>query len=148
MRTVAVERAEPGPELPVYHCTVLAEPFARLVAVDNGEPETRSGGCAAVTVEPLGKPRFAIRLAGDVEIESAAASLVLMVITPPWTVDGVEVPVIESIFDSNVCTLAVMLIWLGLVGAPLTKLSVVPLTVRVSPAEKPGDSESLPEAPD
>ena len=50
MRTVAVERAEPGPELPVYHFTVLAEPLARLVADDNGEPETRSGGWAAVTV--------------------------------------------------------------------------------------------------
>src|SRR5690242_14164817 len=41
-----------------------------------------------------------------------------------------------------------MLIWLGLVGLPVTKVSVVPLTVIVSPAAKPGDSESLPEVPD
>ena len=34
IRAVADERAEPGPELPVYHCTVLADPagHARLAA--------------------------------------------------------------------------------------------------------------------
>jgi len=32
----------------------------------------------------------------------------LMVTTPPCTVEGVVVPVIESIFDSNDCTLAVV----------------------------------------
>ena len=31
---------------------------------------------------------------------------------------------------------------------PVTKLSVVPLIVRVSPAVKPGDSESVPVEPD
>src|SRR6201999_4407117 len=97
MRTVALDRAEPGPELPVYHCTVLAEPLTSWVAPVKGDgPLTRSGGWVAATVEPLAKPSELIALEGEVEIESAEALSVLMVMTPPWTVDGVEVPVIAS----------------------------------------------------
>ena len=56
-------------------------------------------------------------------------------------VDGVEVPVIESIFDSSVCTLSVTLTSLPV--APLaTKLIGVPLTVMVSPTANPGFSRS------
>src|SRR5262252_2173966 len=99
MRTVAVERAEPGPELPVYHCTVLAEPLVSCVAVDSGEPETRSGGCCAVTVLVPLKPSADNAPAGV--MENVAALGVLMVTTPPWTVEGVVVPVIPSIFDSS-----------------------------------------------
>src|ERR1700761_5964415 len=40
-----------------------------------------------------------------------------------------------------------MLTSLGPVGAPATRLSVVPSTVMVLGAVKPGDSESLPEVP-
>src|SRR5579872_4611268 len=77
IRTVAVERAEPGPELPVYHLTVLAEPLARLVADDSGEPDTRSGGWAAVMEAPL-KPSAASLPAGLVVIDRLDASSVLM----------------------------------------------------------------------
>src|SRR5580692_6007982 len=41
-----------APELPVYQATVSAEPLTSDVALLNGEPETRSGGCTAVTVAP------------------------------------------------------------------------------------------------
>ena len=93
IRTVAVERAEPGPELPVYHCTVLAEPLTRVVADCRRRAGTRSGGWVAVTVPPV-KPSAANAAAGEVVIERVEASSVLIVITPPWMVDGVEVPVI------------------------------------------------------
>ena len=70
-----------------------------------------------------------------------------MVITPPWTVDGVDVPVIASIFDSSVCTLSVTLIWLP-VAPDATKVIVVPLTVMVSFVAKLDVSEFVPEVPD
>src|SRR6185312_12258313 len=97
MRTVAVERAEPGPELPVYHCTVSAEPLTSLVAGEL-DVSTLSGGCCAATV-PLPKPSADNAPAGV--MENVEALGVLMVTTPPWTVDGVVVPVIWSIFDSS-----------------------------------------------
>ena len=53
MRAVDVERAEPGPELPVYQATVLAEPFVSDVADPSGVPLTRSGGCVAVIGEAV-----------------------------------------------------------------------------------------------
>ena len=70
-RTEAVERADPGPELPVYQPTVLAEPLTRLVAEASGEPLTRSGGVAAVTV-PL-KPSAANAAAFELVIERLEA---------------------------------------------------------------------------
>ena len=63
------------------------------------------------------------------------------------TVDGVPVPVIESIFASKVCTLSVMLSWLP-VAPDATKVIGVPLTVIVSPAAKLAASESVPAAPE
>ena len=68
-----------------------------------------------------------------------AASSVLIVITPPWMVDGVEVPVIESIFANRVWMLSVTLSWLP-VAPEATKVIGVPLTVMVSPAAKLGES--------
>ena len=62
-------------------------------------------------------------------------------------VEGVEVPVIESIFDSSVCTLSVILTSLP-VAPVATNVIGVPLTVIVSPAAKPGFSEFVPEPPD
>jgi hypothetical protein len=62
-------------------------------------------------------------------------------------VEGVEVPVIESIFDSSVCMLSVTLTSLP-VAPEATKVIGVPLTVMVSPAAKPGFSESVPAVPD
>src|SRR6185312_1106948 len=144
-RTVAVERAEPGPELPVYHLTVLAEPLTRLVADDKGEPDTRSGGWAALTV-PV-KPSAVKAVAFELVTESVEASSVCSVMTPPWIVDGVDVPVIWSIFDSSACTLSVTLSWLP-VAPEATKVSVVPSTVMVSPGAKLEVSESEPEVPD
>src|SRR5262249_24081511 len=79
-RAVAVERAQPGRELPVYHLPVVAEPLARLVADASGEPETRSGGCAVVMDVPV-KPSLANTPAGEPVIESDEASSVLMDIT-------------------------------------------------------------------
>ena len=59
MRAVDVERAEPGPELPVYQATVLAGvPLTSDVADPSGEPLTRSGGWVAVTVSAV-KPSAA-----------------------------------------------------------------------------------------
>ena len=52
-------------------------------------------------MDPLGKPRAAIAVAGEVEMENVDALGVLIVTTPPCTVEGVVVPVIESIFDSS-----------------------------------------------
>src|SRR6185437_6000828 len=62
-------------------------------------------------------------------------------------VEGVELPVMESIALRRLPTVAVVLIWPE-PAVPLTKVSVVPLIVSVSPAVKPGDSESVPVAPD
>src|SRR6516165_8228331 len=99
MRTIEDARADPGPELPVYHCTVLAEPLTSDVADPRGEPETRSGVCVAVAVPE--KPSAANAAAFELETDSVAASSVLSVIAPPWTVEGVEVPVIWSIVLSS-----------------------------------------------
>src|ERR1700746_3425334 len=101
---VAVERAEPGPELPVYQPTVFAEPFASDVALPSGEPETLSGGWAAVKgpappkAGALNPAAGAVPAAFELVMERLAALSVWIVMTPPETVDGVEVPVMESIF--------------------------------------------------
>ena len=139
-------RAEPGPELPVYQATVLADPLTRLVADPNGEPLTRSGGWVAVTV-PL-KPSAANAVALLLEIDSDDASSVRSVTTPPLTVEGFEVPVIASIFVSSVWTLSVTLIWLFPDAPDATKVMAWPLTVMVLPAAKFADSESVPAAPE
>ena len=60
IRAVDDARADPGPELPVYQATVLAEAVTSDVAELNGVPLTRSGGCGAVTLVPL-KPRLPSR---------------------------------------------------------------------------------------
>src|SRR5665213_290535 len=76
MRAVDEARADPGPELPVYHCTVLAGvPATSDVAELNGVPLTRSGGTGAVMLAPL-KPRFPIAPAGELDIDRLAASSV------------------------------------------------------------------------
>ena len=69
------------------------------------------------------------------------------VMTPSLTVDGVEVPVIESIFESSVWTLSVTLTWLP-VAPEATKVIGVPLTVMVSPGAKLVPSEFVPAPPD
>src|SRR5689334_21608938 len=62
-------------------------------------------------------------------------------------VDGVDVPVIASIFDNNVWTLSVTLSWLP-VAPDATKEIGVPSTVMVSPGAKLACNESVPAAPD
>ena len=53
MREVAVARADPVPDSPVYQVTVFAGvPATCDVALPNGEPATRSGGTAAGAAAP------------------------------------------------------------------------------------------------
>ena len=76
IRAVDEARADPGPELPVYHCTVLADvPATSDGAELNGVPLTRSGGTGAVMLLPV-KPRFAVAPAGELDIDRLAASSV------------------------------------------------------------------------
>ena len=77
----------------MYQDTVLAGvPLTSEVAAFNGEPDTRSGGWVAVTVE--GKPSAANAAVFELVTEKLAALSVCSVTTPPLMVDGVEVPVI------------------------------------------------------
>src|SRR6185312_5758035 len=112
MRATAVPRAGSLPNSPVYHETVLAGvPPIKLVAVANGGPLTRNGAGFAFAVAL--KPNAAKAAAFELETVRLSPSPPCSAITPPVTVDGVLVPVIESIFESNVCTLSVMLTWLA-----------------------------------
>ncbi len=80
----------------MYQDTVFAGvPLTSDVAELSGAPLTRSGGSVAVTV-PL-KPSAANAAEFELVTVRLAALSVCSVITPPLTVDGVEVPVIESI---------------------------------------------------
>src|ERR1700716_2761813 len=108
-RAVADARAVAvGPGLPVYQVTVLAGvPLTSDVAEPSGEPPTRNGGTVAVAGAL--KPSAAHAGVFELETDRPAALSVCSEITPPLTVDGVDVPVIESIFVSSVCTLSVML---------------------------------------
>jgi hypothetical protein len=132
-------------ELPVYQATVLAEPLTKDVAELSGEPETRSGGWSAVTVAP--KPSAPSAAVFELVTFRLAALSVCSVITPPLMVEGVEVPVIESILDNSVWTLSVTLSWLP-VAPEATNVIGVPLTVMVSPAAKLVEIESDPAKPD
>src|SRR5579883_757956 len=139
-RTVDVERAVPGPELPVYHSTVFAAPLVRLVAVASDAPETRSG--PAVAVPLAGRPSAANAAAFELETVNEGEPLLPLIVTMPLvTVEGVEVPVSASILVSNVCTLSVTLIWPLPLAPDATNVMVWPFTVMVSPALKPVDSE-------
>src|ERR1035437_2357953 len=145
-RAVDDARADPGPASPAYQDTVFAGvPLPGDVAVLNGEPPTRSGGRAAVAGAP--KPSAANAAAFELVTAKFAALSVCSAITPPPTVDGVEVPVIESIFASSVWTLSVTLSWLPVAPAA-TNVTGVPLTVMVSPAAKLVVSESVLAMPD
>ena len=108
IRAVDDARGEEG-ELPVYQATVLAEPLTSDVAELNGEPETRSGGCIAEIVVPAAvvvvaalpapkpnAPSAACAFGSEDEavIDKLAALSACNVMTPPLTVEGVEVPVI------------------------------------------------------
>ena len=76
IRAVDEARADPGPELPVYHCTVLADvPATSDVAELSGEPLTRKGGTGAVMLLPL-KPSLAIAPAAMLVIDKLEASSV------------------------------------------------------------------------
>src|SRR6187399_2646047 len=108
MRAIAVPRGESVPSSPVYQETVLADvPPTRLVAVANGGPLTRNG--AGFALAGALKPSAANAAAFELEIVRLAPSPPCNATTPPATVDGVPVPVIESILASKVCTLSVML---------------------------------------
>src|SRR5438046_624887 len=99
-RAVAVARAGRGPASPVYQAIVFAGvPLTSVVAVPNGTLPTLSGGMAAVTLGP--KPRA--RKAAAFEL--VAVRLAALSVWPPLTVEGMEVPVIESILLNSACTL-------------------------------------------
>jgi len=72
--------------------------------------------------------------------------LLRSVIAPPLMVDGIKVPVIESIFESSVCMLSVTLTWLP-VAPEATKVMGVPLTTMLSPAAKLGSASPCPRRP-
>src|SRR5436309_14764902 len=145
-RAVAAARAGPGPASPVYQVIVFAGvPLTSVVAVPNGTLPTRSGGAAAVTLAP--KPRARKAAAFELVAVRLAALSVWTLITPPLIVEGIEVPVMESILLKSACTLSLMLSWLP--AAPeATKVMVVPLTLMVSPTTKSAASESLGDGPD
>src|ERR1700712_5532579 len=82
---------------------LLARPPAAVVVLG----PIRSGGVTAVAV-PL-KPSAANAVVFELETDRPAASSVWIEITPPLMVEGVDVPVIESIFDSSVWILSVTL---------------------------------------
>ena len=102
-------------------------------------------------------PRVAVTVAGKPSAPNADAfELVTVrfdvvpvcsVIAPPATVEGFAVPVIESILASSVVTLSVTLSWLPTAPAA-TNVTIVPLTVMVSPTPKFDVSEFVPGAPD
>src|SRR5437868_1513056 len=145
MRTVDEARAVPGPELPVYQATVLAEPLTSVVADPSGELPTRSG-CVADTV-PV-NPSAAKAAAFELVTVRPAASSACSVIAPPEMVEGDEVPLIASILESSVWTLSVTLTWLLPLAPEATKLICWPLTVMVLPAAKSAASELVAAAPD
>jgi hypothetical protein len=105
-------------EFPVYQATVSAEPLTSVVAVAAGDG-TRSGGCGAEMVVPdalvvvlaLPEPKpnaasaaCAFESVDDAVIEKLDALGVLSVTAPPSMLEGVEVPVIESIADNRLPT--------------------------------------------
>src|ERR1700681_2918260 len=146
-RAVAVARADPWPASPVYQEIVLAGvPLTSDVAELNGEPLIRSGGCVAVAVAP--KPSAPHAAGVELVTVKPAALSVCSAITPPLIVDGVEVPLIASIFVNSVWMLSVTLTWLPPTAPEATNVMGVPLTVMVSPAAKLVASESVLAAPD
>ncbi|MGY2937265.1 hypothetical protein ACVWZ6_006867 [Bradyrhizobium sp. GM6.1] len=72
---------------------MVAEPFTSVVAEPRGDEPTRSGAFAAVTGEVV-KPSAANAVLFELVILRLPGSSVLIVITPPWIVDGFVVPVI------------------------------------------------------
>src|SRR5437899_1674769 len=151
MREVAVARADPGPDSPVYQVTVFAGvPATCDVAVPSGEPATRSGG--NVADGGVLKPSAANAAAFVVVTFRLDPALLRNVIAPPLTVDGTVVPVMASIFPSKVPTVSVTSMLMGTTpGAVVpvfTKLITVPLTVMVLPGAKLAASESEAALPD
>ena len=77
---------------------------------------------------PNGRKGSIERIHGDTAFElvteRVAALSVCSVITPPETVEGVEVPVSASILESSVWTLSVTLIWCAPEAPEATKVRV------------------------
>src|SRR6478736_9554930 len=93
------------------------------------------------------KPSAANAAAFELETDRFEVVPVCSVIAPPAIVEGFAVPVRESILASIVVILSVMLSWLPTAPAA-TNVTVVPLTVMVSPTAKFDVIESEPAAPD
>jgi len=75
--------------------------------VPNGALPTRSGGTVAIAVAP--NPSAANAVPFELVTVKLAALSACSAMTPPLTLEGVELPVIESILLSRVCTLSVTL---------------------------------------
>ncbi len=103
-------------------------------------PATCSGGSVAVTLPLAPRPSAANAVVLVLVTVRFDPALLRSAIAPPLTVDGIEVPLIESIFESSVCTLSVMLSWLP-VAPEATKVIGVPLTEMLSPTAKLPASE-------
>src|SRR4029077_14861408 len=98
IRAVDDARGE-GEELPVYQATVLAGSLTSEVAELSGETETRNGTWVAVTGYDA-KPSDGSRDRVELVTDRLPASSVCSVMTPPLTVEGVDVPVTWSILDN------------------------------------------------
>src|ERR1700712_4029628 len=144
-RAVAVARAEPGPDSPVYQLIVFAGvPLTSAVAVPNGEPATRSGGTVAGAVAP--RPSAANAAEFELVTVRLVVLLLLSTMPPGPTVDAAVVRVIESIFANSVLTESVTLSWLP-TAPEATNVIGVPLTVMVLPATKLAASGFVPATP-
>ena len=87
----------------MYQITVLAAvPATRVVAVLNGGPPTRSGAGGALTVPVAPKPSAVNAAVFELVTVRSLALPPCSVIAPPLTVEGLVVPVIESIFFNSV----------------------------------------------
>src|SRR2546429_353615 len=120
MRTVDEARAVPGPELPVYQATVLAEPLTSVVADPSGELPTRSG-CVADTV-PV-NPSAAKAAAFELVTDRPAASSACSVVAPAATADAATSAVLASVLI-ELLRAALRLPAVNVDVAPMVKLPV------------------------
>lgn len=99
------EPAAPDNAVPLAIGSGVVSWSTAAAPVTEPEVETRNGGCGAVMVVPDGpKPNAASAFCAvedEAEIENPAALGVLIVTAPPSMLDGVVVPVIESIAESR-----------------------------------------------
>ena len=112
-------------------------------------PSSTPGTCVRACVTPPGRPSAVRAAALLLDSVRSLSEPVFSVIWPPVIVEGVDEPVRPSIFASRPVTSLLTLISFGSlpVAFAATKVSVLPLTVMVSPTAKPFDSEAAVPSP-